>query len=271
MRSRKFAIKFCVLRILFALLISLTSAWSEVREFRNIKGAVLKAEFLGQQGNNVKVRRASDGKVFTLPLASLSAADQAWLKTAKPAPRSIRSGAPWQRLVIEHPWVPATSEVPELIGLGRTEASFQNGATTSELLLPIGAWVNVNTRPIGANGESHDTLVRFNGASHWKISGDGSFLLVSRDGSLAEIVSIKLPDREHETLDTEMAANTHPFGSTVCFQYSSQTDLTKLPSVNGSPIAFSITGTLDDAQLQQFANLKPLAIKLRVSPPLFRH
>ncbi len=236
------------------------TAFSEVRTFRNSKGVELKAEFLGLQGASVRIRRISDGKTFTLPLASLSAADQAWIKSQKsttPA-ASTTPGAPWQPLVVEHPSPPSVSEMVEYIGANRMTASFPTGATTSEMLLPIGGWVILQVR---AGSTYHKHIVRFNGAAHWKLSTDGPFLLVSRDGGPAEIVGIFRDDQQRgNSFEAALKANSHPFGASVCFNWDNRVELSTLPPVGGKPVAFFLDSAPDAERLKAIATHKPLAL-----------
>ncbi|RRJ96261.1 hypothetical protein Ga0100231_020370 [Opitutaceae bacterium TAV4] len=59
----------------------------EVRTFTNKQGVAIQAEFVSLTDGTVKIKR-DDGRVFDLPLSTLSEADQRWIRAeaAKPAP-----------------------------------------------------------------------------------------------------------------------------------------------------------------------------------------
>ncbi|MES2658694.1 MAG: prolyl oligopeptidase family serine peptidase [Verrucomicrobiota bacterium] len=82
-------------------LMSFTLPVAGAREWVSTDGKKLDAELVSSEGGQVKLKRAADGQVFTLPLARLSPADQAWLKEqpAKPvaAPKAIEG--PFAKLI----------------------------------------------------------------------------------------------------------------------------------------------------------------------------
>ncbi|MCB1235827.1 MAG: C39 family peptidase [Verrucomicrobiae bacterium] len=59
----------------------------EFRSFTNAKGQTIEAKVIGLQGAQVTIEM-KDGRKFTVPANSLSAEDQSYLKTWKPAPTS---------------------------------------------------------------------------------------------------------------------------------------------------------------------------------------
>ncbi|MEO5917071.1 MAG: prolyl oligopeptidase family serine peptidase [Luteolibacter sp.] len=71
------------------------------REWISTDGKKLDAELVSSEGGQVKLKRATDGQVFTLPLARLSAADQAWLKEqpVKPAAAPKAIEGPFAKLI----------------------------------------------------------------------------------------------------------------------------------------------------------------------------
>lgn len=63
------------------------------REWTSNEGTKLEAEFVSANGGQVTLRRLSDGQSFTLSLARLSAADQAWIQTQASAPAATPSAS----------------------------------------------------------------------------------------------------------------------------------------------------------------------------------
>lgn len=59
---------------------------AEARTWTNSSGKQLEAEFLGSTGGQVQLKRQADGKSFTIPLSSLSEADQAFVKEQASSP-----------------------------------------------------------------------------------------------------------------------------------------------------------------------------------------
>lgn len=55
-------------------------AVAEVRTWANRDGVTIDAEFVGRENGTVTIRRTADRKVFRIPVASLSEADQTWLE-----------------------------------------------------------------------------------------------------------------------------------------------------------------------------------------------
>ncbi len=51
----------------------------QARTWTSSDGRSLEAEFVAKSGNTVTLKRANDGKSFTLPLDKLSDADQEWI------------------------------------------------------------------------------------------------------------------------------------------------------------------------------------------------
>jgi predicted peptidase len=75
---------------LFALVVSLSSS---AREWTSIDGRKLEAEFISATADNVILKRATDGREFTLPIARLSQADRDWLKEQSTAPATPPSSS----------------------------------------------------------------------------------------------------------------------------------------------------------------------------------
>lgn len=72
----KYLITICFLPIL--LFIELNA-----REWTNVEGQKLEAEYLSQDGDIVKIRRGSDFRIFKIPISSLSKEDQVLLEELK--------------------------------------------------------------------------------------------------------------------------------------------------------------------------------------------
>ncbi|MBB5034964.1 hypothetical protein [Prosthecobacter vanneervenii] len=66
---------------------------AELRTFTNAQGKALQARLIGVAGANVTIETAN-GQRFTLPIASLSAADQQYLKSAPAAPAASTAYKP---------------------------------------------------------------------------------------------------------------------------------------------------------------------------------
>ena len=65
------------------------------RPWTSTDGKTLEAEFVSATADAVKVKRASDGREISLPMARLSEADRDWVKAQKPAdPSAAPAGAP---------------------------------------------------------------------------------------------------------------------------------------------------------------------------------
>jgi hypothetical protein len=76
-----------------ALLCLATNSFAEeFRMFTNTKGVSIKAKFISATASAVTIQR-EDGQQFTLPLATLSAADQEFIKQAATAPAPRPTGA----------------------------------------------------------------------------------------------------------------------------------------------------------------------------------
>ena len=68
----------------FAAFSGFASAQHEMRTFTNAQGKAVQARLVAVEGTMVKIALAN-GTPYTLPIASLSAADQEYLKTATTA------------------------------------------------------------------------------------------------------------------------------------------------------------------------------------------
>lgn len=83
-------------RLVISLLLGLTQI-SSARTFTDVQGRKLEAEIVSVEANSVRIRRA-DGQVFSLPLSTLSAEDNAyiqkWKAAAPPAAPVVKPTAP---------------------------------------------------------------------------------------------------------------------------------------------------------------------------------
>ena len=141
---------------------SVNLSGQQPRTFTNQSGKTLVAVPLGISDGTVEMKRVSDGQVFRIQASTLSPADQAWLTTwAASSSQATPAAAPgsWSVLRVHMP-ISKYVDVnrPEVVGL-RNDAA-RVGATTFELLLPVGAWVKVSVRDHIATGEYLDHLIR---------------------------------------------------------------------------------------------------------------
>ena len=67
--------------LLFACALLTCSAFAETRSWTNTSGVTIEAEFISQTEDTVRIRRMADQQEFEIPIATLSEADQAWLKS----------------------------------------------------------------------------------------------------------------------------------------------------------------------------------------------
>ncbi len=155
---------------------------SGTRTFTNNQGNQITAEVIAQQKGKVIVRRISDGRVFDIPISSLSVDDQIWL-----ADRLNRITAnQWRKLTIT---VPNPRDVVEVIGIDGGVVRERYGAVTYEINLPPGAWVKFYV--LNERG-SLEQMVKFEGAKHWTVSSDGPRTLLDRDGKGPVAIGITL-------------------------------------------------------------------------------
>ena len=66
--------------VLVLLVLSLGTTLGQGREFTDTQGRKLEAEIMALDGNQVTLKRASDGKLFTVPATTFSAEDQAFIR-----------------------------------------------------------------------------------------------------------------------------------------------------------------------------------------------
>ncbi len=71
-------LSFCILSV--HLIIGWHCAQAEVREWTNENGVSISAELVSVEADTVRIRRQSDGRVFSIPIATLSQADQAFVE-----------------------------------------------------------------------------------------------------------------------------------------------------------------------------------------------
>ncbi|MEM0895643.1 MAG: PQQ-binding-like beta-propeller repeat protein [Verrucomicrobiota bacterium] len=70
----------CYPRLFAAAVFALLLTHAHARTWTNAEGKELVAEFVGVNGDRVQLKRQSDGRTFEVPVASLSAADQAFIQ-----------------------------------------------------------------------------------------------------------------------------------------------------------------------------------------------
>ena len=75
------------------------------REWVAKDGRKLAADFVSATATEVTIKRASDGREFTLALADLSEADQKWVAENKDKPRPPRLGLEPDAAAKESPYV----------------------------------------------------------------------------------------------------------------------------------------------------------------------
>lgn len=130
---------------------------ARARTWTSSDGRALDAEFVSVSGNTVTLKRAGDGKSFTLPLEKLSAPDQEWIKTsaATATPAKPLEG-PFAKLVTgdwalsEHEGLPfamfaaknldASKKLPLLLALHGKSDNNVNGKQ-------LGGWMTVFAKP----------------------------------------------------------------------------------------------------------------------------
>ena len=130
----------------------------QARTWTSSDGRSLEAEFVAKSGNTVTLKRANDGKSFTLPLDKLSDADQEWIKggAASTATPAKPLEGPFAKLVTgdwalsEHDDLPfmmyaakdldAAKTYPLLLALHGKSDNNVNGKQ-------IGGWISVFANP----------------------------------------------------------------------------------------------------------------------------
>ena len=65
--------------IVVSLLVSISVSLAELRKWTSTDGRSLQAEFVSSDDKSVTIRRRNDGKLFTLPLESISEEDRKWV------------------------------------------------------------------------------------------------------------------------------------------------------------------------------------------------
>jgi dipeptidyl aminopeptidase/acylaminoacyl peptidase len=84
------------------------------REWTSLDGKKLDAEFVRNSGETVTLKRAADGREFTIPLSRLSPADREWIKAQGGTPAGVPSSSaapkpidgPYAKLITGE-WVPS--------------------------------------------------------------------------------------------------------------------------------------------------------------------
>lgn len=186
-QSRGLQIQVCsfVLTVMVA-----SPAFAELRAFTNKEGRTVTAEAIGldSKANEVTLRTA-DGRTFTLPINTLSLADQAFLAESRGELEVSSDPGGWQRVEVDLPLLDSRIDAPGIYG-----AFYRTGATRWTGELPAGAWISVTEvikehkgRYIGAP----ELLLRFDGT--WKslaITFREGLFYASFDGARPRLVGV---------------------------------------------------------------------------------
>jgi hypothetical protein len=229
------------------------------RAFTNQAGKTLTAVPLRLIDGLVELKRVPDGQVFKIPLHNLSAADQAWL-TAWAAGSALPGG--WSVLRVHLP-VSYYNEVnkPEVIGMASNAAWV--GASSFELLLPRGAWVQVTVVDYAKTGQYLEHMIRFDGEREWTLSAEGALLMLTRDGGPPKVAGITLPDNSPEKFLA--ALDPARCEAEISLDMSSGDDL-KLPELAKFKIAALKVGVALKAEyLAPAAALRPKAMRVHLT------
>ena len=177
-----------------ALALSSSQVVGEARVFRSNDDVELEAVFKGVDGKGATLERASDGKVFTVPLERLSDEDQQWIRDweerrqpEEPLPAVVHPLG-WTRLTIHDPSRRATCAF-----VGVQSANSSGFAYAANLYLPKGTWLQLQGDEM--NGAS-DSLVLFDGESDWFVEqGEGELRLRTAPEGEARVVGISWGNR----------------------------------------------------------------------------
>ncbi len=155
-------------RLLISVVLGLASAHLAAREWTSNDGRKLEADFVSATADAVTVKRATDGQTFTLPLASISEADRAWVaeQMTKPAGPAKPVEGPYAELVTgdwalsEHNGLPfalyaakdldASKKIPLVLALHGKSDNNENGKQ-------VGGWMKTFASP--ANFEQRPCII----------------------------------------------------------------------------------------------------------------
>lgn len=140
-------------------------AFAELRAFTNKEGRTVTAEAIGLDSKvNEVTLRTADGRTFTLPINTLSLADQAFLAESRGELETSNDPGGWQRVEVELPRLESKIEAPGIYG-----AFYRTGATRWTGELPAGAWINITDVVEGGKGRyisAPELLLKYDGT--WK-------------------------------------------------------------------------------------------------------
>lgn len=173
------------LSILLCFLPTSPTRAQESRVFTNKDGKAIEAELIAVNGTQAEIRRAADGQVFQLEIVNLCLDDQAWI-----ADWLRGKSGDWQNLRLA---MPDPTGYVSIIGLSSSNTVERVGGSEHELLLPVGAWVELNVYLPGSSTDILKHLVRYDGASRWEVTVEGRAMRLSRDGGPARIIGLTPP------------------------------------------------------------------------------
>lgn len=176
-----------LLSLVFLVTCSDIRSSEQVRTFTNNNGAQIKATFKAfAPDNKVSIQRASDGKMFTIPIDTLQPDDQKYLQDLLDRPPMIeplvKQTGRIRYVKISMP-CPVQSGVDFGISYNRL-----NGTSEQRLMLPVGAWISVYTVP---QVSSSGGVVQYRGESELKFSLERPGVLrLERDRGEPKIVAL---------------------------------------------------------------------------------
>ncbi|MGJ8724761.1 MAG: hypothetical protein ACSHYB_09415 [Roseibacillus sp.] len=178
----------------FVLGLSCSSVFGEARVFHSSDGVELEAVFKGTDGKAATLERASDGKVFAVPLERLSKEDQRWIRDweerrrpDEPMPAVVHPLG-WTQLTIHDLSRQATCSF-----VGVQSANASSYAYTANLYLPKGVWLSLGGDQM--KGAS-DSLVLFDGERDWFVEqGERELRLKTAPEGVARVVGISWGNR----------------------------------------------------------------------------
>lgn len=189
-----------LLALAFFVYASIVPCKSEPLTLTNQQNQSLTAELLAVEGGQARVRRASDGKEFSIQISTLNVeSQQAILSWQSKKVTNAGSLGSWRRLTIEttHP-----ADEIEIVGvrpLRLTDGLATRYGATREVLLPPGAWLLVRPVQYGqfGNAVGRGGLLPYYGESNWKLSLSPFGILVQRDNGEPRLEAlISLTDSE---------------------------------------------------------------------------
>lgn len=171
---------------------------NESRVFTNKDGKAIEAELIAVKGTQAEIRRAADGQIFNLEIVNLCLDDQAWI-----AEWMRDQSGEWKPLRLK---LPGPLDYAGVIGMNSSMSGERMNESEVELILPVGAWVELNVFCPEAHGEILEHLVRYDGSKRWDVSVEGHTVLIARDGGPARICGLTVPQRSGSSAGSEAAA-----------------------------------------------------------------